>query len=807
MEKLCGGGFFLLFIFATAKFGFGADNTSSGCLEQERDALLRFKNGLISDPTNRLSSWDGDNCCQWAGIGCDNVTGHVTRLDLGINTSGSIEQLEGNGLNSSLAELTRLSYMDLSGNYFGSNPVPEFIGSMTHLRFLNLSSSGFSGVIPRQIGHLSGLRALDLSDMELVVDDFIWVSRLLSLEHLDLSGVRVGEAQNFDKVLFYTIPSLLELRLSGCDLSNSHFNRTHLDSNLTLSGIQTLDLSSNLFEGEFPLFLQNLTSLRALDLSTNKFNTSIPAMKNVTKLNLAGNRFLCIRDTNVWSFCQIKWLDLSFNYMEGGLDGPSTNVSECTRFGLETLILNDNKFSGEIPTSLEKLTDLKRLNLGYNQLTGTIPESLGNLTSLREFDLSGNQLTGSIPASFGNLMELRKLDLSSNLLNGSIPFSLGRLSNLEILYLNFNMLSSIPFSLGNLSELQFLDLSSNLLQGSLPDSIGQLSKLQFLDLSNNSLGGEVTEAHFVNTSTLKHLAATSNHMLNFKISPNWMPPFQISHVLLGSCKIESEFPPWIRTQRNLVILILSNTSIYGPLPDWLHELPVISILDLSHNFLNGPLTNLPSNKTTEPMRTFPFIERLADYARVSRLLLLKNNLFNGSIPDSLCNATDLVILDLSRNVLSGNLPRCFENLQELNIMILSSNRLSGVIPSSLGHLGSSLQWLHLNNNSFHGELPATLANCTSLDVLDLGENRLSGNIPKWIGEKIKFLVVLRLHKNNFIGGIPVELCQSSELQIMDLGDNNLTGTIPRCFQKLNGMTGGDSNLYFSGGFEQSVIQV
>lgn len=808
MGKLCGNGFFLLFIFATAaKFGFGADNTSSGCFEQERYALLRFKNSLISDPFNRLSSWDGDNCCRWAGVGCDNVTGHVTRLDLGNDSSGSTKQLEGNGLNSSLAELTRLSYMDLSGNYFGSNPVPEFIGSMTHLEFLNLSSAGFSGVVPRRIGNLSSLRVLDLSDMELVVDDFVWVSRLLSLQHLDLSRVRVGKARNFDKVLFNTIPPLLELRLSGCDLSNSHFDRTHLDSNLTLSRIQTLDLSSNLFEGEFPLFLQNLTSLRVLDLSTNKFNSSIPAMKNVVKLNLAGNGFRKIQDTKVWSLCRIKWLDLSFNYMEGGLDGPSTNLSECTQFGFETLILNDNKLSGTIPASLEKLTALKRLNLGYNQLTGTIPESLGNLTSLREFDLSGNQLTGSIPTSFGNLTALRKLDLSSNLLNGSIPSSLGRLSNLEILYLNFNMLSSIPFSLGNISELQFLDLSSNLLHGSLPDSIGQLSKLRFLDLSNNSLGGEITEAHFVNASTLKHLAATSNHMLNFKISPDWVPPFQISHVLLGSCKIASEFPPWIRTQRNLVILILSNTSIYGPLPDWLRELPVISILDLSHNFLNGPLTNLPSNQTTEPLRTFPFIERLADYARVSRLLLLKNNLFNGSIPDSVCNATDLVILDLSRNTLSGNLPRCFENLKELNIMILSSNRLSGVIPSSIGHLGSSLQWLHLNNNSFHGELPETLANCTGLDVLDLGENRFSGNIPNWIGGKIKFLVVLRLHKNNFTGGIPVELCQSSELQIMDLGDNKLTGTIPRCFQKLNGMTGGDSNLYFSGGFEQSLIQV
>ncbi|KAM0023826.1 putative non-specific serine/threonine protein kinase [Helianthus debilis subsp. tardiflorus] len=759
MAHLWGSGFFLFFIFATT-------NPCFGCLEHERQALTQFKNSLTSDPSNRLSSWTGNNCCQWLGVGCHNATRRVTRLDLRTDA----EQLQGSELSTSLSELTHLSYLDLSGNYFGGGPIPEFIGLMTRLEFLNLSSVGFSGVVTHQIGKLSSLRVLDLGDhqggsLELIVDDFVWVSGLLSLEYLDLSRVNVSGARDFDKVLW------------------------------------------NLFEGEFPLFLQNLTSLRVLDLSANKLNSSIPVMNNVVEINLASNRFSGIQETEAWRLCELKQLDLSFNYMEG----PLTMSSACSRYGLERLILNDNKLSGEIPATLERLTSLRGLYLDYNMLTGTIPESLGNLTSLTELVLSGNQLMGPIPTSLGNRAVLRRLDLSENVLNGSIPFSIGRLPNLEILYLSFNSLSSIPFSIGNLSELKFLDLSSNLLQGPLPDSIGQLSKLQFLDISNNSLSSVVTEAHFANTSALIHLAATSNHFLNLKISPNWKPPFQIRNVLLGSCKIESEFPPWIQTQKNLAILILSNTSLYGALPDWLHGLPVIAILDLSHNFLNGPLTNLPFNKTTNTTKlvkpSMTFIERLADYERVSRLLLLKNNLFNGSIPDSLCNTADLVILDLSRNMLSGNLPDCFGNFSDLMVLILSSNRLSGTIPTSLGKLGSSIQWLHLNNNSFHGELPETLSNCTSLDVLDLGENRFSGTIPKWIGEKIKYLVVLRLHNNNFTGQIPEQLCQNTDLQIMDFGENNLTGEIPRCFENIRGMTGGDSNLYFFGGFEQSVIQV
>ncbi|CAI9285701.1 unnamed protein product [Lactuca saligna] len=769
MRKLWLGKFLLFFTFATT-------NLASGCYEQEREVLLRFKRSLVSDPSGRLSSWSGNNCCQWQGVGCDNATGHVTTLDLGSPYLGFAEMLRVNKLKSSLAELTQL-------------------------RFLNLSSMGFSGIVPHFIGNLSNLCVLDLSYMDLVVDDFTWVTSLLSLKHLDLSGLSVVKAPNFNKVLLYMISSLQVLLLSGCELSNPHFYGMHLESNLTLSPIHTLDLSSNFLQDEFPLFLQNLTSLQVLDLSFNELNSSIPVMKKVVDLNLEQNGFTGIQDTRVWRLCQLQRLDLSFNSMEGGFMGPSTNGngSECAQFSLETLNLYENKLVGEIPTSLGRLTALRELNLGWNELTGTIPEALGNLTSLRELDISNNKLTGSIPTSFGNLLLLKNLYLSSNLLNGTIPFSLGRLSNLQNLYLEFNWLSGLPLSLGNLSELRSLHAPYNFLQGPLP-TIGKLSKLSSLDISGNSLSDVVTEAHFSNTSMLKYFDATSNYKLSFKFSPDWKPPFQIGKLELGSCKIESDFPQWIRAQTSLEYLDLSNTSIYGPLPDWLSELPIMMTLDLSHNFLNGPLTNLPSNQTIQDLTI--------TYPGQSRLLLLRNNLFNGSIPKSLCNITKLAILDLSRNTLSGTFPDCLGSIRNLYVLTLSSNQLSGVIPSSVGNLGSSLDWLALNNNSFQGELPKTLANCRNLVLLDLGENRFSGSVPKWIGENMKELVFLRLHKNSFTGPIPVELCERSTLQIMDLGENKLTGTIPRCFQNLSGMiTGGDNSISFSGSYELSLSQV
>ncbi|OWM69835.1 hypothetical protein CDL15_Pgr025684 [Punica granatum] len=73
---------FVLFVFLTfERASCGVAFTNATCIEREREALLKFKRGLIDD-SNLLSSWVGDDCCSWKGVRCSKWTGRVLKLDL-----------------------------------------------------------------------------------------------------------------------------------------------------------------------------------------------------------------------------------------------------------------------------------------------------------------------------------------------------------------------------------------------------------------------------------------------------------------------------------------------------------------------------------------------------------------------------------------------------------------------------------------------------------------------------------------------------------------------------------------------------
>jgi hypothetical protein len=80
-----------------------------------------------------------------------------------------------------------------------SGHIPDFLGSLVNLIYLNLSGIPFSDRVPPHLGNLSKLKYLDLSLLNFFSDqpyvysmDISWLAGLSVLEYLDMSTVNLS---------------------------------------------------------------------------------------------------------------------------------------------------------------------------------------------------------------------------------------------------------------------------------------------------------------------------------------------------------------------------------------------------------------------------------------------------------------------------------------------------------------------------------------------------------------------------------------------------------------------------------------
>nr|XP_023912429.1 receptor-like protein EIX1 [Quercus suber] len=461
---------------------------------------------------------------------------------------------------------------------------------------------------------------------------------------------------------------------------------------------------------------------------------------------------------------------------------------------------------GRISSAIGNLTSAISIDLSFNGLEGKVPRSLGNLCNLRVVRLSGNKWSQEISEIFECLSGcvsngLEILDSFYAQLSGHLTDELGQFKNLVILSLGHNsILGPIPWSIGNLSSLRSLDLQSNQINGTLPQSFGLLSKLESLNIDLNMLEGVVSEVHFANLTRLTLLYASKNR-LTLKVSLDWIPPFQLNFLALGSWNLGPKFPSWLCSQKKLFSLDISNTGIVDAVPPWFWNLSLqFSYINISHNQIYGEIPHIPLifSLSTIDMNSNHFQGPLPCISSNVSFLNLSNNSLSGSISHFLCYKMNepkhMEFLNLGKNLLSGKISNCWMKWQRLVALNLGSNNFSGTIPASIGSL-INLKSLHLYNNSFSGKFPSMLKNCKYLITIDIGKNGLVGSIPLWIGHRLSSLMILSLRFNNFYGQIPEELCALTSLQILDLSHNKLFGSIPRCVNNFNMMARNNNSNY------------
>ncbi|KAL8482251.1 hypothetical protein ACS0TY_028414 [Phlomoides rotata] len=80
------------------------------------------------------------------------------------------------------------------------------------------------------------------------------------------------------------------------------------------------------------------------------------------------------------------------------------------------------------------------------------------------------------------------------------------------------------------------------------------------------------------------------------------------------------------------------------------------------------------------------------------------------------------------------------------------NIFCGSILESMGKI-NSLRYLNLSHNNLIGDIPSCIGNMATFESLDLSSSQLDGEIPTQL-TNLTFLAKLNLSMNNLIGRIP-----------------------------------------------------
>lgn len=454
-----------------------------------------------------------------------------------------------------LADLPNLKFLDLTGNNFSGDipasfggfqklevislvynlldgTIPAFLGNVSSLKMLNLSYNPFSpGRIPPELGNLTNLEILWLTECNLVGEIPDSLGRLKRLKDLDLAlNNLVGPIPSS----LTELTSVVQIELYNNSLAGE------LPSGFgNLTALRLLDASMNQLSGRITHELCKLP-LESLNLYDNRFEGELPASiadsPGLYELRLFGNQLSGELPKNLGKNSPLRWLDLSNNRFTGEIPD-----SLCEKGRLEELLMIYNRFSGQIPESLSKCSSLTRVRLGYNQLSGEVPSGFWGLPHVYLLELVNNSLSGQIAKTIAAASNLSVLIISENDFSGSLPEEIGFLDNLVQISAGDNRLSGIlPSSIVKLDELGTLDLHGNKFSGELPAGIGSWKNLNELNLADNEFSGKIPE-EIGSLSVLNYLNLSGNRFSG-KI-PFSLQNLKLNQLNLSSNRLSGELPP------------------------------------------------------------------------------------------------------------------------------------------------------------------------------------------------------------------------------------------------------------------------
>ncbi|CUG85516.1 GP46-like surface antigen, putative [Bodo saltans] len=165
---------------------------------------------------------------------------------------------------------------------------------------------------------------------------------------------------------------------------------------------------------------------------------------------------------------------------------------------------------------------------------------------------------------------------------------------------------------------------------------------------------------------------------------------------------------------------------------------------------------------------------------------------SGSLPDSLGQLANMVLVNLTSNAISNSIPATLSNWTSISRFVVSNNKLSGSLPSSL-KTWHSISRFSVASNQLSGTLPPEYAEWGRVETLaagpqgigryiDFSFNSLHGALPEQYSAWGDSVVLFDAEDNMLTGTIPAMWASWSRIFFFSINNNNISGTLPPEFK-------------------------
>lgn len=328
------------------------EGNSFGPIQDNETAL----NGQLSDNSNTISYTNQ--------IGVEAITVNVNMSDHTYSITPQYNQ-ELADITSTQREALTAIYESLDGdnwtnneNWCSDKDIANWYGvdidENGYVTYLGLSDNNLNGTVPDEIGLLSNLSILLLSNN--------------SIHNLS------SEIKKLQKLSF----------LSTSIWTDAIYECTNLSS-LQFYPLHSVQIPLNIFK------LNNLIFLDIINVY-GIIPEEIGLLENLTDCRIYGPNLSGSIPSSIGNCTKLSSLDLSQNNLTGCIPAELGSLKE-----LRNLTLCHNNLTGEIPESLSNLQKLESFQADNNMLTGNIPPKLGDIPTLQTLVLQNNLLSGDIP--------------------------------------------------------------------------------------------------------------------------------------------------------------------------------------------------------------------------------------------------------------------------------------------------------------------------------------------------------------------------------------------------------------------------